>query len=539
MKPFLTISPRYVKQEAGGLRPFQREALEAIKNSDARLIFVEAPVAAGKSYIIRSLLGMREFERRPLILTYPTKILMEAQVAALESEFGIDKIGRWPDRGFLEGGANLILYNSDSLVRAVMASKFNVHEGRGDLLSRLFFQLAAWAKRGAIVTSPDVLWLLYGTQAYDRAQETQNKLAGGLAVFDEFHLYGELANFPRLVETLLERNIDKVVLLSATPYASTGLQTLMSQFVIKRIDFEEASEDSKAVRIFNHPLSVSIQTFKTTDINQLVGRIIPLIQKMPKPMAVICESVFRLEHLRRQLGKMTLPNVKLMVWTGFEKNRDLKLDNQTVLLGTSAIEVGIDFQFQSLVFEAQAWTSAIQRLGRVGRHAPGTAIMLTRKADVETLIADRTEFGRTQFEREILQKALADPRAEHETGNSFRGQSYNFLLYDQELRKHFIYHERLFCLYEIDDSNYEGDWQNLSDSDKRKALREFRIPQTEWDELLIRDRLFPFWGIVRGKLRKDKYFYEDGMFYYPNSDRNELHVLKPSRFLFNGRESEM
>jgi hypothetical protein len=40
----LIIGPRYVKQDTSGLRPFQREALEAIKNSDARLIFVEAPV---------------------------------------------------------------------------------------------------------------------------------------------------------------------------------------------------------------------------------------------------------------------------------------------------------------------------------------------------------------------------------------------------------------------------------------------------------------------------------------------------------------
>ena len=157
----IVLSPRYVKQDADGLRPFQRQALEAIRKSDAQLIFVEAPVGAGKSYIIRSLLGMREFERRPLILTYPTKILMEAQVAALEAELGRDKIGRWPDRDFVSGGANLILYNSDSLVRAVQALKFDVREGRGDLLRRLFFQLGAWAKRGAIVTSPDVLWLLY------------------------------------------------------------------------------------------------------------------------------------------------------------------------------------------------------------------------------------------------------------------------------------------------------------------------------------------------------------------------------------------
>ncbi len=532
----MLIAPRYVRQDGDGLRPFQRRTLDAIRNSTARIIFVEAPVGAGKSFIIRSLLGMKEFKRRSLILTYPTKILMEAQVAALESEFGSEKIGRWPDRGFVEGEANLILYNSDSLVRAVRALNFDPAAGRGDLLGRLFFQLSAWADRGAIVTSPDVLWLLYGVQAYDRAQETQNKLAGGLVVFDEFHLYSELANFPRLVETLLAKNIEKVILLSATPYVSLGLQEVMTQFEVKRIDFEEASCDEKGARTFNHQLELSLETFKTTDIQQIVERVVPFIEKLPKPMAVICESVFRLEHLRRNLARMSLPGVKLVVWSGFEKDRGLRLDNETVLLGTSAIEVGIDFRFESLVFEAQAWTSAIQRLGRVARHAPGIAVMLTRKADVEILIGDRSEFGRTQFEQEILRQGLADPRAEYETGSSFRGQNYNFLLVDRDLGKHFIYHERLFCLYDIDDSDYEGDWQNLSEQEKQRTFKDFRIPQSEWEDLLIRDHLFPLWGVVRGRLRQDRYFYDEGMFGFPKAERNELHILKPKRFVFSGKE---
>jgi CRISPR-associated endonuclease/helicase Cas3 len=534
----MNIRPRFVKQDKSGLRPFQQRALEAIKDSESRLIFIEAPVGAGKSYIIRTLLNMKEFERRPLILTYPTKILMETQVAALETEMGEDNLGIWPSRKFVEGKANLILYNSDSLIRAVELSKFDPRQGRGDLLRQLFFQLAAWAKRGAIVTSPDVLWLLYGAKAYDGALDIQNKLSGSVAVFDEFHLYGELANFPRLVDMLLSKNVDKVILLSATPYASSGLKEVADRFPIKRIDFEETSEADECGRMFNHPLDISVQTFKTTDVNQMAERIIPLIKNLPKPMAVICESVFRLEHLRRRLQKEAMENVKLAVWSGIEKDRGLKLNKQTVLLGTSAIEVGIDFKFESLVFEAQVWTSAIQRLGRVGRHSPGIVVMMTRKADVETLIAGRTEFGRTQFEREILFEALNDPRAEHETGHSFRGQNYNFLLIDQELRRHFVYHERLFCLYDVDDSCYEGEWQNLRDSEKEKALREFGIPQSEWKELLIRDRLFPFWGIVRGRLRKDKYFFANDMFYYPNPDRNELHVLKPKRFVFTGKDFE-
>jgi superfamily II DNA or RNA helicase len=42
----LQTKPRWVREE-GGLRPFQRQTLEAIKGS-AKLIEVEAPVGAGK-----------------------------------------------------------------------------------------------------------------------------------------------------------------------------------------------------------------------------------------------------------------------------------------------------------------------------------------------------------------------------------------------------------------------------------------------------------------------------------------------------------
>jgi len=50
------IEPRYVKEEDWNgrkIRPFQREALEAIKRPDTRIIFIEVPVRSGKSYIIR------------------------------------------------------------------------------------------------------------------------------------------------------------------------------------------------------------------------------------------------------------------------------------------------------------------------------------------------------------------------------------------------------------------------------------------------------------------------------------------------------
>ncbi len=44
----IKVEPRYVREE-GNLRPFQREALEVIKSSSAKVIHFGASIRAGKS----------------------------------------------------------------------------------------------------------------------------------------------------------------------------------------------------------------------------------------------------------------------------------------------------------------------------------------------------------------------------------------------------------------------------------------------------------------------------------------------------------
>jgi len=77
----IQIEPRWVREE-GRLRGFQRETLGAIKDSSARIIKIEAPVGAGKSHIIRRLITDDFFKGKTIILTYPTRILMDVQMEA-------------------------------------------------------------------------------------------------------------------------------------------------------------------------------------------------------------------------------------------------------------------------------------------------------------------------------------------------------------------------------------------------------------------------------------------------------------------------
>jgi superfamily II DNA or RNA helicase len=107
----IMVGPRYVK--AGKYRPFQKETLDSLK-SNAKVIKVEAPVGAGKSHIIRNLLDDEHFQDRNIILTYPTKILMDAQVESIRKEF--EGVSVWPDDADFPGeNINVFKYSLDSL----------------------------------------------------------------------------------------------------------------------------------------------------------------------------------------------------------------------------------------------------------------------------------------------------------------------------------------------------------------------------------------------------------------------------------------
>ena len=189
--------------------------------------------------------------------------------------------------------------------------------------------------------------------------------------------------------------------------------------------------------------------------------------------------------------------VELVEWSGLQKDR-VKLGDRTVVLGTSAIEVGIDMNFRSLVMEAACWPSAIQRMGRVGRFQPGTVLICSRRA-FEPYLGERTVWERDEFEPTVLKSALLDPSATLIGGEMFRGDSYAFALVDSETGRAYFYDQSIFAMFEIEEAI--NDWRLLSVREKDGELSDWNLnPQVSAD-ILLRDQVFPFWGVLRGRLR--------------------------------------
>lgn len=78
--------------------------------------------------------------------------------------------------------------------------------------------------------------------------------------------------------------------------------------------------------------------------------------------------------------------------------RDVR--GKTLGVGTSAIEVGIDFKCDYLIFEAGDAAGFMQRFGRVGRHQPGTAYLLESSRVAEALNT-QTQMSRDDLEKQV------------------------------------------------------------------------------------------------------------------------------------------
>jgi CRISPR-associated endonuclease/helicase Cas3 len=95
------------------------------------------------------------------------------------------------------------------------------------------------------------------------------------------------------------------------------------------------------------------------------------------PALVVLNSVVDAIRLEDRLVEEGLfERDELAVIRGLSSRQVRVLTGKHLAIGTAAVEVGIDFRCNLLIFEASDAASFLQRFGRVGRHEPGTAVIL-------------------------------------------------------------------------------------------------------------------------------------------------------------------
>ena len=210
-----------------------------------------------------------------------------------------------------------------------------------------------------------------------------------LFVFDEFHIFSSPQIASVFNAMLLMKHTGyqgKFLFLSATP--SRLLQEFLSQsgFVCKEINpvkqdaYCFAKKDEGTWRQINQPILLTfpqdLQPNARSAYDWLVENAESVLLKFfldhpGSKGAVILNSIAsvykllgKLQPLFQQHNLLVSPNTSL---TG-ESERTRSIADADLLIGTSTIDVGVDFKINFLIFEAADAGNFIQRFGRLGRH---------------------------------------------------------------------------------------------------------------------------------------------------------------------------
>lgn len=410
-----------VREQAPSLRPppdctcplssHQVQTYIQVTQGEADIIFNKSATGDGKS-LGASLPSLLNPDFR-LMGNYPTIELVEDQTQQqnhYHSLFNLDAQERI-DRLF-----------GEELSRRVKQAESN----------RFQELLFAIQQKPILLSNPDIFHLITHFQYRDPAYGN-DLLPLALAewpdlwVFDEFPIFGphqETAVLNSL--TLIRRTQQqprRFLFTSATPKPDFIEQLKQADFKVAEVEGVYANVDTPGYRPILQPVELEFVELKDTDALSWLTDMAPRIQEMLEAESdgrglIILNSVALAGRVTRQLQEL-LPGVIVKEISGRIDRRerqqiqaDLKEATQPVLVvGTSAVDVGVDFRIHLLIFESSDSATVVQRLGRLGRHPDFTSykafILLPGHAPwVMARLQEKLESGQT-VDRSLLQDAIA------------------------------------------------------------------------------------------------------------------------------------
>ncbi|MCW5934936.1 MAG: type I-D CRISPR-associated helicase Cas3' [Fimbriimonadia bacterium] len=394
------------------LYPHQAAMLQAWENNKAFLLITKT--GSGKTRAT-ALPVLRHGESA--VFVYPTNALIVDQARAIKQLMDDEAVSyrEWTPHNatekFGEEEYLLVQINADSL-RAFAKSWGMSEKQKGAALLKLLQQ----DKRKIVLINPDILFLIYSLR-YGASHEALAHLqAYKTVVFDEFHLYCgvELAHVLFLIHLAKQMHaFQRVVLLSATP--NEEVQTYLDRLLnVNIIDSSApASQPICGERTVAHDVTLLPLLVSTEPVAVIREKILQMVDELRKlrelnqvsnisgeytPCIVILNSAVSAIALEDTLVDHGISRSDIAPIRGLSARSSRDTKGKLIVLGTSAIEVGIDFQTDYLLFEAGDSASFMQRFGRVGRHKPGAAFLIGSYRECQSLISGEEEISRDSLE---------------------------------------------------------------------------------------------------------------------------------------------
>jgi CRISPR-associated helicase Cas3 len=398
------INSSNTKLNSGKILSSFQESL--LTSRGCKYILVTAPTGAGKTlgYLLRS----KEYSLN--VIVYPSNELIWDQVKAigilLENEMDEHvaiayerkrEVIRWEKD--IDENTTCILYaiNGESLSSIAENERLS----QGSVLVKdlekarnLLNNNVNRSLRVYLLTNLSFLLLLQ-EHAYTKSQRIDQLLSilgfknkGALLIIDEFHSYfaHRLALLLYSIRTY-KHLFSQIVMTSATPSKASDIITE------RDVSSEEENSNTCIIkankgtdRIIRHKTTLSIRPipsgfliYEPNDIESIENDVVRIYENnraasVKIKVLVIVNSIVTCEQLFKRLyARLDNNNVSRIHGLITDRARRGAIESE-VVIGTSAIELGVDFDIASIVFEANDSSSFIQRFGRVSRQREGTSI---------------------------------------------------------------------------------------------------------------------------------------------------------------------
>ena len=378
-------------------------------NADSSVVVLDAPTGAGKTL---AALKRVVDHNSPAIFIYPTNALVRNQVTSIVELLErllakrVNLIGS--DTDLSAAITNMDVTDIDLFCltgESLEELAENALTSKGKLLDALLTGTHRAGRMRILLTNPDTLYLAF-TGRYQRAGRISAQIETfKTMVLDEFHLYSGpiLAKIVFMVN--MSRGSDNrpstdLIFLSATH--GDILDLLKNTYSdIKIIRTTPLAEKPKTGRIGRHRTLCEVRPLAgvlSTDDEALgvANDILKFYDTASKSREIKVLGIFSsvsfairvAKILREQIRNRGLdPDHVVYQLHGLVPSKARSgLDDMSnsILVGTSAIEVGIDFDVPYMVIEAHDIGSFLQRFGRGGRHQECEAVLY-----VPRVLADR------------------------------------------------------------------------------------------------------------------------------------------------------